>query len=459
MFDFIAINNTELNQLIHRKESHFLDFKSKDIAPSKLQNTFVAMANSDGGDLYVGIEDESVADRIKGFLKPEDANQHIQHLLVETKPVVEGVTSEFLVTEKGQYILHFLIPKSDKVHYTSSGECHIRMNAQTTKIKGDDITRLGYAKGFFKFEEQAVTAATVEDILDGTVLSEYMSRVGSIQEEQQFLRRNRLLAEKDGKNIPNVTCVLLFDEEPQDVLPSKSAVKLVRMQTTATEYRREQLDSSETLTGAIEFLAKRTEERIFQVMKESTFMVDGAEVKVNYPIEAVHEILVNAFLHRDYSIADDIHVFVYDNRIVIKSPGRLPGNVTIQNILEAHFSRNPNLVRLVNKLPDPMNHDLGEGLNAAFTAMHRAGLIRPEIIEADNSVVVTLHHQKLDSYEDQIMAYLDENEWITNKIARALTGEDSENKIKKSFEKLRAAGRIAPEDINVSKFRFRYRKS
>ena len=456
MIEEREISQDEINQILAKKENHRLDFKSKDISPNKLQNTFVAFANADGGDLYIGIEDIEVKNRLKGFDEPEQANDIIKHLIMDTNPTVEGVEIELLKFEN-YYIVHFIIPKSEKVHYTASGDCYQRINAASTKIKGDQVTQLGYSKGFYKFEEQRVEASELNDILDAPFLSNYLERIGSNQEPIRFLRRNRLTIEKEENVKPTVACVLLYDEEPQEVLQSKASVKIIRMKTLSSDYKREQLAKNIILSGPLEKLARSAEETIFKIIDEESTNIGGIKLDVSYPIEAVHEILVNAFLHRDYSIADDIHITIFDNRIEIKSPGRLPGNVTKENILNAHFARNPNLVRIINKLPDPMNHDLGEGLNTAYNAMRKAGLVSPEIDEIDNNVIVTLHHRKLASYEDQIIDYLKTNEWITNKIARQITGEDSENKVKKSLQKLRKAGRIIPEDPNANRFKFRYK--
>ncbi|MEK5235483.1 RNA-binding domain-containing protein [Paenibacillus sp. FSL L8-0470] len=450
------LSESELQQILMKNENHLLDFKSRLINPAKLQQTFVAFANADGGDLYVGIEDTKSQNRVIGFSNPEEANDIIKHLLMETTPAIEGVEAEFLKISD-QLILHFIIPKSEKVHYTASGECMQRVNASSLKIKGDQVTQLAYAKGFYKFEEQKVEASEIEDILEAPHLSEYMQRIGSYQEPIRFLRRNRLTTGKDDAVKPSVACVLLFDEEPQEVLHSKASVKILRMKTISADYKREQLDLNMVLSGPLEKLAKTTEEKIYAIINDESISITGTKLEASYPIEAVHEILVNAFLHRDYSIADDIHVSIFDNRIEIKSPGRLPGNVTKDNILKAHFSRNPNLVRIINKLPNPMNHDLGEGLTTAFNAMRKAGLVSPEINEVDNNVIVTLHHRKITSYEEQIIEYLKTHDWITNKIARSITGDDSENKIKKSLQKLRKAERIIPEDPNASRFKFRYR--
>lgn len=452
------VDKNEVQKILDRQEGHYFDCKSKRIQPAKLQNTFVAFANADGGDLYVGIEDHKERSRLVGFVNPEEANQLLNVLLTETNPAVEGVSAEFLNTGNNGHILHLVIPKSERVHYTSNGDCYQRSNAESIKIKGDQITQLAHSKGYYKFEETMVEASEIDDILDSPIFSDYLNRLSVNQDSKTFLRRNRLLADRDNNKKPNVACVLLFDKEPQEVLSTKASIRLIRMKTTSTDYQREQMSNDETLVGAIENLARDTEGKILDLMKNGTFVIDGYDVNVSYPIETVHEILVNAILHRDYSLSDDVHVTVFDDRIEIKSPGRLPGNVTVDNILEAHFSRNPNIVRMINKLPDPMNHDLGEGLNTAFTAMQQAGLVPPEITEVGNCVLVTIRHKKLASYEDIIMQHLEQNDWITNKIARKLTGEKSENKIKGVFQKLRQNGKIEPEDPNASRFKFRYRK-
>ena len=86
---------------------------------------------------------------------------------------------------------------------------------------------------------------------------------------------------------------------------------------------------------------------------------------MKYPSDAISEVVVNAVIHRDYSLSDDIHIKVFDNRVEVISPGKLPGYITLDNIYEERFSRNPNLVRMLHNLPDPVNHDIGEGLDTA----------------------------------------------------------------------------------------------
>ena len=143
---------------------------------------------------------------------------------------------------------------------------------------------------------------------------------------------------------------------------------------------------------------------------------------ISYPPETLHEIITNAVLHRDYSVLDDIHIRIFDNRVEVESPGRLPGHITETNILQERFSRNGAIVRMINKFPEPPNKDVGEGLNTAFAAMKQLRLREPLIRQTDHSVLVEIRHQRLGRPEELIMEYLDERGEITNLIAREITG-------------------------------------
>jgi len=133
---------------------------------------------------------------------------------------------------------------------------------------------------------------------------------------------------------------------------------------------------------------------------------------------------------------------VFDNRIEVESPGRLAGHVTPQNILDTQFARNQRLVRLINKFPVAPNKDVGEGLNTAFEAMRKLRLKDPTICETENSVLVTIPHQKLASPEDIVMAFLENNAEIPNRRARELCGIKSENSMKGIFKRMEARDMI-----------------
>lgn len=117
----------------------------------------------------------------------------------------------------------------------------------------------------------------------------------------------------------------------------------------------------------------------------------------------------------------------------VQSPGKIPGHVTKENILDEQAARNPRLVRLINKFPNPPNKDVGEGLNTAFQAMKALRLKAPEIEETDTSVIVHIRHSPLASPQDAVMSYLANHDEVTNSIARELTGIRSENSMKDVF--------------------------
>ena len=121
------------------------------------------------------------------------------------------------------------------------------------------------------------------------------------------------------------------------------------------------------------------------------------------PRPLIHEVVTNAVLHRDYSIADDVHVKIFDKRVEVLSPGTFPGHVTIQNILNARFARNAAIVRLINKFPNPPNKDVGEGLNTAFQAMREMKLKDPIITQEGGYVKVALRHEPLATPEEIIL--------------------------------------------------------
>ena len=133
---------------------------------------------------------------------------------------------------------------------------------------------------------------------------------------------------------------------------------------------------------------------------------------------------------------DDVHIRIYDNRVEVESPGVLPGHITARNILSERFARNPTIVRLINKFPDPPNMDVGEGLNTAFAAMNSLRLKEPQIIVRPASVLVNIRHEQLGSPEEIIVAYLAASDSINNSKAREICHIGSENTVKRIFQRL-----------------------
>ena len=267
-------------------------------------------------------------------------------------------------------------------------------------------------------------------------LSEYSPKTDSLD----FAINQHLLDNASWQ--PIAAGILLFAQNPSASLPRKCAVKITRYDTNEENPERVHLQEQYTIEGASYLLIHETIRQITEIMSSDRIWTkDGLRI-VSYPPESVWEIVVNAIIHRDYSISDDVHVLIFNNRIEVLSPGKLPGYVNVDNILDARYSRNPKIVRLLNRYPDPPNRDMGEGLNTAFQKMKEWKLRAPIISEDGNYVRVVLPHAPLASPEDAILEFLNKNEHIRNAQARDITGIRSENAVKRVFLKLRDAGLI-----------------
>ena len=235
---------------------------------------------------------------------------------------------------------------------------------------------------------------------------------------------------------PTVAGAMLFADEPQALLPKRSGVKIYRYQTKEEGERSVLVYDPITIEGNIYELIKKSVLETVSQIESIEIMTTTGLVKTKYPKNALHEILTNAVLHRDYSVPDDIHIRIFDNRVEIQSPGLLPAHITPENILNERFSRNGVIVRLINKFPDPPNKDVGEGLNTAFEAMKTMRLVDPTIEQVGMNVVVTLKHESLGSPESLIMEYLENNPSIANKQAREIANIGSENAMKHTLRRM-----------------------
>lgn len=239
---------------------------------------------------------------------------------------------------------------------------------------------------------------------------------------------------------PRTAAALLFHASPSALIPRKCAVKITRYETKDDDPERDHLDDQITVEGPLYYLIHKCVKGITSLMESVRIWGPDGLMQAKYPPEAIWEILVNAVIHRDYSISDDIQILIYNNRIEVLSPGRLPGYVTVGNILDARFSRNPKIVRTLNRYPDAPNKDMGEGLNTAFQKMKEFGLRDPEVFEEGNYVKVVLPHTTLASPSEAILDFVKTSGRITNSNARDITGIRSENLVKIEFYKLRDLG-------------------
>lgn len=436
------ISLKEANDIIEREESHFFDLKSKDISGSKIQKIAVAFANADGGEFVVGIKDfkdeANTELRWDGMPTIEGYNSLLENMRLIT-PTIEYECS-FLKSPYSGYVLDIKVEKSLYVHKTSSGEYYIRNGAQSSKITTEEqLSELKRAKGTVSYENEIVPNVEAEVVFENDAITSFLKDFSPRTDAIDYCISENLLDKKTFS--PIVAGVLLFSDNPAANLPRKCSVKIVRYETKEDDPEREHLKETYSLEGPAYKLIHMTVNKVSEIMSQiSVWGLDGKRKQMEYPKETLWEIITNAVIHRDYSISDDIQIQIYDNRIVVISPGKLPGNITIDNILEARYARNSKIVRTLSKYKDAPNKDIGEGLNTAFQKMREWKLQYPEIQEIGNYVHVTIPHIPLARASELILNFLKTSDMISNRQGRDITGIKSENSMKIEFYKLRDEG-------------------
>jgi ATP-dependent DNA helicase RecG len=443
MINTIPINDEQKEKILKLNENHFNDLKAKDIAPANLTKTISAFSNAVGGELYIGIDeiqkDGNKVREWRGFVNEEDANGHIQ-IFEKLFPVGDFYSYTFLShsTSNG-LVLQASIKKNLHIVKASNDNVYKRRSAQNLKLTTqEELKRLELDKGLASFEDVPLNIP-IETVTDSLVIYEFIIEVIPTVEPLPWLKKQLLIR----NNLPTVAATLLYSEIPQAALPKQSGIKIYRYKTKADEGTRETLVFDPiSVEGCIY-------SQVYEAVKQTKRIIDEEKVLretglegLVYPDKALHEIVTNAVLHRDYSIASDIHIRVFDNRVEVLSPGSLPGHVTEANILNEQFARNGNLVRLINKFPNPPNKDVGEGLNTAFDEISELRLKKPTIRELENAVLVTISHEPLASAEKIVMEYLDTHDEIHNSTARELTGVKTSDNMKSIFYRMQEKGLI-----------------
>lgn len=431
----IEVTDIEKNKILQLEENHFCDLKRIDIQPAKLTRSISAFSNAEGGELFVGIDEEREKGTRtwRGFGEPEDANGFIQ-IFEELFPLGGDYSYDFLKSASGQgLVLRIDVKKTRDIKKASNGEVYVRRGAQNLPIDNEEeLSRLRRNKGLSSFETETINVDP-NFISNSEQIIGFMLEVVPNAEPEPWLRKQQLIIDRK----PTVAGIVLFADEPQALLPKRCGIKLYRYKTTEDEGTRETLDFDPvSIEGSAYDQIRSAVRKTAEIVESVRVNTPQGLERVTYPDSALHEIITNAVLHRDYSVADDVHIKIFDNRIEVASPGPLPAHITPENILEERFARNGVLVRLINKFPDPPNKDVGEGLNTAFSAMRAMKLKDPIVNQDGGYVIVTLKHEPLATPEELILEYLQTHDQIANRQARDICYIGSENKMKVILQRM-----------------------
>jgi ATP-dependent DNA helicase RecG len=441
-----VISEDEALEILARAEGQFWDDKSVKAGGAKIEKIACSLSNADGGEFGVGIEDKKQAsgiDRWQGFAEEEDGNYIHQVIAQGATPGVPYAIEWLQIhgQEARDLVALVSIHKSASVHKTANGTVWVRRGAQDLQLDSQAITDLALSKGSRSYEDQMLEKYTAEQLAAESELLSFLGSYSPATGSDDFVVKQRL---GDNGGQASVAGAVLYADVPSAVVPKKCAIKVARYETNERSPEREHLAATpETIEGPARAQIDRTIDAVTAMIEAVSIMEpDGTLAPARYPPEALKEVIVNAVIHRDYNISDDILVWVFDNRIEVRSPGVLPGHMTPENLLTERFARNPTIVRLLNKYPDPPNKDIGEGLNTVFAKMREAKLTAPTLEVEGSTFVVTLGHTPLARPQEIVMEYLQSHDQIKNRTGRELSGISSENTMKDVFLDLAKAGKI-----------------
>ncbi len=374
-----------IQQVIENGMSDVLHWFPEDVPVLKLAETMAGMANHLGGSIYLGVAPRTA--RIQGILRYPETLERIQQATLLCDPTLV-IPIPILHPEE---VIEIIIPSGLPNVYSLDGRYFGRDKAYTIPLPARKLRHLLVERGVMPFENRTPPEASLED-LDPNLVQEYLDKIslptGTSHEEALF--RRGCLRLESGKYIPTYAALLLFGKHPQQWLPNAT---LLVARFSGPDFS--DIFIKQDITGNLPSQLRAAEGFIRNHLRKVVRM-EGLEHKElpEYPFEAVRELLVNAVAHRDYNLqGDNIHLHIFFDKLEIHSPGTLPGPITISNLLQARFSRNPIIVQILSDLG--FVERLGYGLNRVVRAMRQAGLRPPFFEEVGGSFRATLFNDDL----------------------------------------------------------------
>ena len=349
-------NDEEIRRQMHLGEDSHWEFKEIEFAgdvprsPRRgdLADELAAFANADGGVVLCGVTDSG---DVQGMSREQmDA---LERLLVEicTDMITPPIRPVVLRRETKER-LSFLLVEVPQGHtqHDSPGGSYYRVGSSKRKMTNDERLRLAQQRGqarFLWFDKQPVPG-TGFGSLDESLWKPLLSTVGAADPESALERMGILTSDENGITRATVAGVLLCCRSPEEWLPNAYI--------TATGYRGNdrasgQIDA-QTITGPLN--RQITEAVAFAVrnMRVGAYKDPARTDLPQYSEAALFEAIVNAVVHRDYSIRGSrIRLSMFADRFEINSPGRLPNNLTIDSMAVRQSTRNEALASIFGRIP------------------------------------------------------------------------------------------------------------
>lgn len=445
---FAVMNQMLLTEL---KEDQRLEKKSARYKVRDLGDYFSMWANTapDGGILIVGVENDgtitgcrSVGTRLNEIEKcPYDFTPDARFDSRRISVRYSDGTEDFVIVFRVEY-------RPDKVVHTVAGKAFIRRGDSKHELNANEIRELQIDRREQDLEKESVNLIYPDDF-NMSLIQRFIEGdkafhgVEQSKKDTEILEMRRLGVTKAGRFIPNVACALSFAKDPVNLFPG-CYIKFLRFhgeeELTGANYN---VIKTILIEGPVPVLIEQATLTLNAQLREfSRLGPDGIFYSApEYPKDAWTEAIVNACIHRSYGLKNmNIFIKMFDDKLVIESPGPFPPLVTPENIYGNHNPRNPTIMRAMLYMGLVKEH--GEG-----TRRMRAEMIGMDLPEP------TFSQMKAGVGNFQVKVTLQNrvkqrNAWVDSGVASVLGAALSDSL---SEEEKRVINFLAEyEKINVS---------
>lgn len=433
--------------LLAAPESRTLDFKRIKGKQGGMYEAVCAFANTDGGWLVIGIGDakamkpgDKPQSRLFGIEEnAEGFDDFRRELLNRFTPAITKLhwTRVPCTLHTGQpgHVVMLRVEKSDQVHSIVGNGTWTRMDASNRELSAVEIADLAYQRGVKSAETLPMPVAL--NLLDSNAWRSYCTTRGLADADLAVrLPRLGLAVPGEGGLQPLLAALLLFADEPGALLAGqgmRADIRVFHYQGKAVQRGAvpNLVLPPKTITGpVVEQIAKAQAYVLERVAQGLVMEGSGFKTRYRFPERVIKEAITNAVVHRDYRLNRDIHIRIFDDRVEVESPGRLPGNLTPATIDKAgSVPRNSLLARHLREFPNPPNVDAGEGVPMMFAQMAQASLYEPlyreQLDAAVPTLLVTLLNEERPALWLQVSDWIDRNGPIVNGKLREISGLDT----------------------------------
>ncbi len=333
--------------IIEQGENSAVEFKSANVSSDSLTKEIVAFANTNGGSILIGIEDDGKVSGVEDLGKTEEFVANICRNNV-VPPLNLAISIEEV---KDKVVIHLQVPKGkDKPYQTNKHQFLIRVGSTNRIASPQELLRLFQQSGVFHFDATGVPNTTIAD-LNWSKLDQYFEQYGvdfSGESEKERLLVNTDLMTPEHE--ATVAGLLVFGINPQKYLHNAS----ISFAHFSGKNLDDTLIDKKVIEGTLDFQIDTCVSIIKNNIKTPSVIEQNKTVDTSffYPDKVFREIIVNACLHRNYSISGSrIRVFLFNDRLEIRSPGRLPNTVTIDKMKAGvSYATNPILLKFMENL-------------------------------------------------------------------------------------------------------------